>query len=158
MSERTPIREMFYEDLGVGQVYRTDSIEVTREEMLTFAGRYDPQPFHLEDDAGSRSVFGGMAASGWLTASLTMRLMILSNFRFANGVVGLGVESLRWPRPVFAGDRITAAIEVTAMRRSESKPQHGVVKFVTTTTNQRGEVVQVKTSNVLVPRRPPAMP
>jgi acyl dehydratase len=97
-----------------------------------------------------------MAASGWLTAALTMRLMILSEFKFGRGVVGLGVESLRWPRPVFAGDRITAAIEISAMRPSQSKPGHGVVKFVTTTTNQRGEVVQLKTSNVLVPLRPSA--
>ena len=153
MAQPAAVREMYYEDLAVGQVYRTDSIVVTKEEMLAFASRYDPQPFHLEEPAGRKSVFGGMAASGWLTAALTMRLMILSPFRFANGVIGLGVESLRWPRAVFAGDTITAAIEVTAMRASESKPQFGVVKFVTTTTNQRGEIVQLKTSNVLVPRR-----
>jgi acyl dehydratase len=144
---------LYYEDLAVGRIFKTDSIVVTQEEMLAFASRYDPQPFHLNAEAGKSSVFGGMAASGWLTAALTMRLMILSEFKFGRGVVGLGVESLRWPRPVFAGDRITATIEISAMRLSESKPGYGVVRFTTMTTNQRGELVQSKISNVLVPRR-----
>ena len=121
--------------------------------MLAFASRYDPQPFHLDEEAGKKSLFGGMSASGWMTAALTMRLMILSEFRFVHGAIGLGIESLRWPRPVFAGDELSAMIEVTAMRPSESKPAFGVIKFTTTTTNQAGEIVLTKVSNVLVPRR-----
>ena len=144
---------MFYEELVIGRAYRSGSIEVTAEEITTFAARYDPQPFHLDPVAAAQSVFGGLVASGWLTASLTMRLMVLSEFKFGRGVVGLGIETLRWPQPVRPGDVLTATVEIAAMRTSESKPDYGVVKIRTTTTNQRGETVQVMVSNVLVPRR-----
>jgi acyl dehydratase len=149
--------ELYYEDLNIGRVFHTDSIEVTREEIIAFASRYDPQPFHLDEAAAKDTAFGNLVSSGWLTAALTMRLMILSEFKFPRGVVGLGVDALRWPRPVLPGDKITAAVEITAMRASASKPAYGVVRIVTTTTNQRNEVVQTKTSNVLVPRRTPAV-
>ena len=144
---------MFYEELVIGRAYRSGSIEVTAEEITTFAARYDPQPFHLDPVAAAQSVFGGLVASGWLTASLTMRLMVLSEFKFGRGVVGLGIETLRWPQPVRPGDVLTATVEIAAMRTSESKPDYGVVKIRTTTANQRGETVQVMVSNVLVPRR-----
>ena len=146
MTEHFPAPELSYEDLTIGRRLRTGTIEVRREEMLAFASRYDPQPFHLEETAGQGSVFGGMSASGWFTAALTMRLMILGEFKFRGGAVGLGVE-------VHVGDRLTAETEVAAMRVSESRPAFGIVKFVTTTTNQRGEVVMTKTANVLIPRR-----
>ncbi len=145
--------QMFYEDLAVGRIYRSASLEVTLEEITTFAARYDPQPFHLDPGAGEQSVFGGLVASGWLTASLTMRLMVTSEFRFGSGVVGLGVDSLRWPQPVRPGDTLAAAVEVVAMRATASQPEHGVVKIRTTTTNQRDEPVQIMVSNVLVRRR-----
>lgn len=145
--------QMFYEDLAIGRTYRSEPIDVTLEEITTFATRYDPQPFHLDPEAGRASVFGGLVASGWLTASLTMRLMVKSEFRFGSGVIGLGVDSLRWPEPVRPGDTLTATVEVAAMRASASQPEHGVVKIRTTTTNQRAEVVQVMISNVLVRRR-----
>jgi acyl dehydratase len=148
-----PASRMYYEDLATGRTFRTASIDVTAEEVASFAARYDPQPFHLDPEAAKQSVFGGLVASGWMTAALTMRLMVKSEFDFGSGVVGLGVDSLRWPRPVRPGDRLTAEIEVMAMRTSESKPGFGVVKLKTTTHNQHGEVVQVQVSNVLVPRR-----
>ena len=144
---------MYYEDLTIGRVYRTGSVDVTAGEITTFAARYDPQIFHLDPIAAARTVFGGLVASGWLTASLTMRLMMTGEFKFGGGVVGLGVESLQWPRPVRPGDRLTVAVEVTAMRTSASKPDHGIVKIRTTTTNQDQQVVQAMISNVLVPRR-----
>lgn len=144
---------MFYDDLAVGRVFRTDTIDVTAEEITTFAARYDPQPFHLDPEAAKQTVFGGLVASGWMTAALTMRLMVNGEFKFGRGVVGLGVETLQWPRPVRPGDRIGAAVEIVAMRVSESKPQFGVAKIRTTTTNQHGETVQVMVSNILVPRR-----
>lgn len=144
--------QMFYEDLSNGRTYRSAPIAVTLEEITTFAARYDPQPFHLDPEAGRESVFGGLVASGWLTASLTMRLMVKSEFRFGSGVIGLGVDSLRWPEPVRPGDTLTATVEVVAMRVSASQPEHGVVKIRTTTTNQRDDVVQVMISNVLVRR------
>lgn len=150
MSEPT---QMFYEDLAVGRQYRGGTVAVTADEVRTFASRYDPQPFHLDPEAGAKSVFGGLVASGWLTASLTMRLMVQSEFRFGSGVVGLGVDSLRWPQPVRPGDVLGVMVEVMAMRTSESKPGFGIVKLKTTTTNQAGETVQVMVSNVLVRRR-----
>jgi acyl dehydratase len=128
-------------------------VEVTAEEITSFAARYDPQVFHLDPEAAGQSVFGGLVASGWLTASLTMRLMVTSEFKFGRGVVGLGVDSLRWPAPVRPGDQLTAAVEIVAMRVSESKPKFGVVRIRTTTTNQHGTVVQTLVSNVLVERR-----
>jgi acyl dehydratase len=145
--------DMYYEDLALGRVYRTAAVDVTAEEIRTFAARYDPQPFHLDAAAAQESVFGGLVASGWLTAALTMRLMVQSEFRFGSGVVGLGVDTLKWPRPVRPGDRLTATIEITAMRVSASKPGFGVMKIKTTTANQREETVQVMVSNVLVRRK-----
>lgn len=150
--------DLYYEDLAVSRVLRCGTVEVNREEMLDFATRYDPQRFHLEEEAGNDSLFGGMSASGWFTAALTMGLMVRGEFRFGGGAVGLGIDELRWPRPVHAGDRLTATVEVAAMRPSASRPSHGVVKFVTTTRNQHGEVVMTKSAQVLVPRRPQARP
>lgn len=146
--------QLFFEDLAVGNVYRTGKVEVTAEEVRAFAARYDPQPFHLDEAAGRASVFGGLVASGWMTAGLTMRLMVTGEFGFGNGAVGLGVETLQWPRPVRPGDVLTAQVEVMAARASNSQPRHGIVKLRTTTINQAEETVQVMVSNVMVPRRP----
>lgn len=145
--------QMYYEDLEVGRVYTTGSIEVSAEEAATFAARYDPQPFHMDLAAAQQSVFGGIVASGWLTAALTMRLMVEGALGVGGGVVGLGVDLLRWPQPVRPGDTLTALVEVMTMRVSESKPAWGVVKLRTLTTNQTGAVVQEMLSNILVPRR-----
>jgi acyl dehydratase len=146
--------QVYYEDLMIGRVYAAGSVDVTADEITRFASRYDPQPFHLDPAAAEKSVFGGLVASGWLTASLTMRLMVTSEFKFGAGVVGLGIDTLQWPRPVRPGDRLSATIEVTSLRASQSKPEHGVAKIRTMTTNQRGEIVQIMVSNILVPRRP----
>lgn len=145
---------LYFDDLVVGRSHRCGDVAVTEAEALAFAARYDPQPFHLDAAAGRRSVFGGLAASGWLTAALTMRLMVTGGLDLGDGAVGLGVDSLQWPKPVFPGDTLSVAVEALALRASASRPAFGVAKFRTTTTNQRGEVVQVMTSNVLVPRRP----
>jgi acyl dehydratase len=144
---------MFYEDFAIGRVYRSETVEVTAEEIVQFASRYDPQPFHVDPVGAEKSVFGGLVASGWLTASLTMRLMVTSEIKFGTGVIGLGVDSVQWPLPVRPGDTLTATVEVTAMRTSESKPDFGLMKIRTTTANQRGETVQVMLSNVMVRRR-----
>ena len=146
--------QMYYEDLAIGRTYRTTSVEVTAEEVKAFAARYDPQPFHLDPVAAEKSVFGGLVASGWMTAALTMRLMVTSEFKFGSGVVGLGVDTLQWPKPVRPGDRLAATMEITAMRTSESKPNYGIAKLRTTTTNQHGGIVQVMISTILIPRRP----
>lgn len=143
-----------FEDLAIGRTYRCRTVEVTAEEITRFAARYDPQPFHLDPIAAQESVFGGLVASGWLTAALTMHLMVGSELEFGPGVVGLGVDTLQWPKPVRPGDCLSATIEVIAMRASASKPDFGIAKIRTTTTNQRGEIVQTMLSNILVRRRP----
>ncbi len=145
---------LYFEDLAVGAAFGTPSVEVTAEEVRTFAARYDPQPFHLDEAAGRASVFGAMVASGWMTAALTMRLMVQSEMRLADGAVGLGIDALDWPRPVRPGDTLTARMEIEAVRVSESRPEFGVVKLRTTTRNQHGRRVQVLVSNILVRRRP----
>jgi acyl dehydratase len=152
MSETAPA-QLFFEDLVVGRVFHTASVDVTAEEITTFAARYDPQPFHTDPIAAKQTVFGGLVASGWMTAALTMRLMMTGEFHFGSGVVGLGVDTLQWPRPVRPGDRLTASVEVMSTRTSQSRPAHGIVKIRTTTTNQDKAVVQVMVSNVLAPRR-----
>ncbi|HUR59768.1 MAG TPA: MaoC family dehydratase [Opitutaceae bacterium] len=155
MSDTGP-KQLYFDDLTVGRVFHTTAVEVTVEEIVSFAGRYDPQPFHTDPVAAEKTVFGGLVASGWMTAALTMRLMMTGEFHFGSGVVGLGVDSLQWPRPVRPGDRLTASVEVMGTRTSKSRPAHGIVKIRTTTTNQENAVVQVMVSNVLAPRRPPA--
>ena len=145
--------QLFFEDLAVGRTYETGSVAVTEDEVTSFAGRYDPQPFHTDAEAAKASVFGGLIASGWMTAALTMRLMVTGEFGFGSGAIGLGVESLQWPRPVRPGDTLTATVDVLAARTSRSQPAHGIVKMRTTTHNQQGETVQVMVSHVLVPRR-----
>ena len=144
---------LYYEDLAIGRRFSTATVEVTAAEMIEFASRYDPQPFHLDEVAGRASVFGGLVASGWMTGLLTMRLMLNGEMKLAGGMIGLGVEALQWPRAVRPGDRLTAVTEVMEMRLSTSKPDYGVVKFRTTTTNQAGETVQVFHVNQLVLRR-----
>lgn len=142
-----------FDDLVEGHVYRSAAVTVTAEEIIGFATRYDPQPFHLDPAAAQRSVFGGLVASGWLTASLTMRLMVTSDFQLGGGAIGLGVESMVWPLPVRPGDALSANVEVLTKRLSGSKPGFGIVKIRTTTQNQQGEVVQTMVSNILIRRR-----
>jgi acyl dehydratase len=147
---------LYYEDLAPGRRFRTGIAEVTAAEITEFAARFDPQPFHLDAAAGEQSVFGGMAASGWLTGALTMRLMVQGEMRLAGGLIGLGIDSLQWPRAVHPGDRLTAVTEVVEMRPSASKPEYGVVRLRTETTNQDGETVQILVANQLVRRCTPA--
>lgn len=149
----SPAALLHYEDLVVGRIFRTGTVEVTAADIVEFAARFDPQPFHLDDAAGRESVFGGLVSSGWLTGALTTLLIVQGELRLAGGLIGLGIDSVQWPHAVRPGDRLTAASEVVAMRLSESRPGYGVVKFRTTTTNQRGETVQIVVLNNLVRRR-----
>ena len=129
---------------------------MTAAEIKSFAAQFDPQPFHLDEDAASASVFGGLAASGWHTAGLTMRLLV-DGLQIAGGLVGAAVE-VAWPQPARPGDRLRVAVEVLEARASRSKPAQGVVKLRTTTRNQAGEALQVMTSTMLVRVRRPAQP
>lgn len=150
--------EHYFEDLAVGQVFASGCVRVTAEEIKRFAAQFDPQPFHLDEEVARGTIFGGLAASGWHTAALTMRLMVEGEFRPAGGLIGAGLDELRWSRPVRPGDELRAESEILEMRTSQSRPGQGLVKLRTTTRNQEGETVQVLVANVVVPRRPESQP
>jgi acyl dehydratase len=129
---------------------------VEADRIKSFAAEFDPQPFHLDDAAARETIFRGLAASGWHTAAMTMRLLVESEFEPAGGIIGGGFDELRWPRPVRPGDELRVESEVLETRPSKSRPAHGLVKVRTTTLNQHNEPVQVFVANLLVPRRSPA--
>jgi len=126
---------------------------VDNERIKSFAAEFDPQPFHLHEEAARNSVFQGLAASGWHTAALTMRLLVESEFKPAGGIIGAGFDEFRWPRPVRPGDELHLKIEVLEARPSKSRPDQGLIKVRTTTLNQHDEAVQVNVGNLIVPRR-----
>jgi acyl dehydratase len=144
----------FLEDFAVGQVFKSGRKRVEKDEIFAFASQFDPQPFHLDEDAARRSPFQGLAASGWHTAAMTMRLLVDGEFRPAGGILGVGFDELSWPRAVRPGDELNAQSEVLEVRPSKSRPDRGMIRVRTTTFNQNNEPVQVFTGNLLVPRRP----
>ena len=145
--------EKYLEDFAPGQVYRSGRTRVETDRVKAFASEFDPQPFHLDEDAAGRSIFGGLAASGWHTAALTMRLLVESDFKPAGGIVGAGFEELRWPLPVRPGDELYVEAEVLEVRPSKSRPSQGLIKVRTTTRNEKGEAVQISVGNLVVRRR-----
>lgn len=149
------MNEKYLEDLRVGDRFGSDSFHVTEESIIAFARNFDPQPFHLDSAAAERSVFKGLVASGWHTAAMSRKLFVTGELRPAGGSVGLGVDELRWPRPVKPGDTLRLVTEILEVRPSQSKPDRGVIRIRNVTTNQRGEVVQSFVASVLVRRRLP---
>ena len=148
--------ELYYEDLYRGQKFNSNrTYKVTAEEIKQFAERYDPQPFHLDEAAGESSFFKGLAASGWLTAAIVMRLRVES-IQIAGGMIGAGVEEIRWMKPVRPGDALRTEAEILEVRLSNSRPTFGVVRSRTTTFNQREEIVMRSVVNFLAPLRSPA--
>ncbi|MEO4002085.1 MaoC family dehydratase [Mesorhizobium sp. CAU 1732] len=147
---------LYLEDFAAGQVFKAGPLRIGEDDIRAFAGVYDPQPFHLDDEAARTSIFGGLAASGWHTAAITMRLLVGSAFKPAGGIIGAGFEELRWPRPVRPGDELRIESEVLEVRPSKTKPTQGMIKARTTTLNQNGEAVQVSVDNLVVQRKPPA--
>jgi acyl dehydratase len=144
---------LYFEDLAVGQKFATSTLSVDAPAIIAFAAEYDPQPFHLDDEAARHTIFEGLAASGWHTAALTMRLCVTSDFRPAGGILGIGGE-LTWLKPVRPGDELRVEIEVTETRVSRSRPGQGIVKIRLTTLNQQGEPVQTFAPTLFVDRRP----
>ena len=150
----TPEKKRLYlEDLHVGQRFVTGSLAIDAEQIKAFARQFDPQPFHVDEEAAKQSFFGGLAASGWHTASLTMRLLVDDGPAFAGGNIGAGVE-VAWPRATRPGDVLTVECEVTDIKPSLTKPERGIVSMRNETKNQRGEVVQVLKSKSLALRKP----
>ena len=144
----------YLEDFAAGQTFNTGRHRVDKEQIIAFARQFDPQPFHTDEEAARQSPFGGLAASGWHTAGMTMRLMLDGEFRPAGGILGVGFDDLSWPRPVRPGDELRAKSEVLEVRPSKSRPDRGTIKVRTTTFNQNNEPVMIFTGNLLVPRRP----
>ena len=145
----------YFEDLAVGQKFGSPTLSVDAAAIKAFAAEFDPQPFHLDEAAARRSLFEGLAASGWHTAALTMRLCVAGDFRPAGGILGIGGE-LAWLKPVRPGDQLRVECEVLETRLSRSRPGQGVVKIRVTTLNQDGDAVQTFTPTLFVDRRPEA--
>jgi acyl dehydratase len=145
---------LYFEDLAVGQTFGTGTVTVEPEEVKAFAAEFDPQPFHLDEEAARGSPFGGLVASGWHTAALTMRLLVGGELRVVGGLIGLGVEELSWPRPVRPGDVLRVESEVLGLRPSGSKPDRGIVRVRNTTLNGEGQPVMTQVVTMVVPRRP----
>jgi len=146
--------ERYLEDFEPGQTFGSGRIRLDAARIESFAAEFDPQPFHLDERAAADSIFRGLAASGWYTAAITMRLLVDSDLKPAGGIVGAGFDELRWPRPVRPGDELHVESEVLATRASKSRPDQGVIKVRTTTLNQHNEPVQVSLGNLIVRRRP----
>ena len=146
---------LYLEDFTPGQRFAGRTrIRIEEARVKAFASEFDPQAFHLDEGAASASIFRGLAASGWHTAAVTMRLLVDSEFRPACGIVGAGFDELRWPQPTRPGDELRVESEVLEVRQSKSRPEQGLVKVRTNTLNQNGEVVQISIGNVVVPCRP----
>jgi acyl dehydratase len=143
----------YLEDFAVGQTFGSGRLRIDKERALAFAAEFDPQPFHLDEAAARRSIFGGLTASGWHTAAVTMRLLVETELKPAGGIIGAGLDECRWPRPVRPGDELRIECEVIEVRPSKSRPEQGLIKLRTTTLNQDGEAVLVHVLNLVVLRR-----
>ena len=146
----------YYEDIEVGSRSAFGRYKVTREEVMEFAGKYDPQPFHLDDEAAAQTHFGRLSASGWHTCAMTMA-MLVGNMKGEKsaGLGSPGVDQLRWKKPVYPGDTLRCESEVIEKRRSASRPEMGIFKTRTQTFNQNDEVVLDMISNGLIATRDP---
>jgi acyl dehydratase len=138
--------EHYLDDFAVGQTFGSRRMRIDEDRIKSFAAEFDPQPFHFDAEAARKSLFGGLAASGWHTAALTMRLLVESEIKPVGGIVGAGFDEFRWPRPVRPGDELRVESEVLEVRASKSRPEQGIIKVRTTT--------QIFVGNLVVPRRP----
>src|SRR5438270_13055364 len=145
------MNQRYFEELKAGERFKSATYNVSEEQIISFAREFDPQPFHLDSAVARQTMFKGLIASGWHTAAITMRLFV-QTLNFAEGVIGLGVDELRWPNAVRPGDALQVETEIVDLRMSRSKPTHGIVRLRNATTNQRGEVVQTMAASALVLR------
>jgi len=143
---------LYFDDLRVGDRFSSGEHALDEAQIKAFAAQFDPQPFHLDSEAAKDSIFGGLAASGWHTAAVTMKLMVSSGLQIAGGMVGAGGE-LQWPRPTRPSDVLHVEMEVLGLRPSSSRPDRGMATLRSETKNQHGEVLQVLTSKMVLPRR-----
>jgi acyl dehydratase len=149
---RVSMSERYFEDLKAGDRFKSGTYGMREEQIISFAGEFDPQPFHLDAAVADQTMFKGLIASGWHTAAITMRLFV-QTLNFAEGAIGLGVDELRWPNAVRPGDMLQVETEIIDLRESRSRPNHGVARLRNVTTNQHGAVVQTMSASALVLRR-----
>jgi len=145
-------RTFFLDDLSVGQRFSSSSHTIDAAQIKAFAAQFDPQPFHLDGEAAKATLFGGLAASGWHTAAITMKLLVESGLPLRGGIIGSGGE-ISWPKPTRPGDTLTVVSEVEELTPSRSRPDRGMVRVRSETRNQHGETVQVLIAKLVVPRR-----
>src|ERR1700722_20881123 len=150
------MKEQYFEDYAVGQTFLTGKHRIDKHQIVAFAKQFDPQYYHLDEEAAKNSPFKGLAASGWYTAAITMRLLVDGEFKPAGGIIGVGFDELSWMRPVRPGDELHVKSEILEIRPSKSKKDRGTVRGRNTTFNQNDEAVQTFIGNLLVPRRTPA--
>jgi acyl dehydratase len=148
-------KRYYLEDLYVGQRFTSATHEIDAAQIKAYARQFDPQPFHLDDEAAKATLFGGLAASGWHTAAISMRLMVETGLPLAGGILGAGGE-INWPKPTRPGDILHVVSEIEDITPSRSRPDRGMVRVRNETRNQRGEIVQVLMAKLIVPRRTPA--
>ncbi|WP_118132958.1 MaoC family dehydratase [Oceanicella sp. SM1341] len=140
---------LYLDDLSVGQRFLSGTFTLSEDCLKGFARAYDPQPFHLDDIAARATLFGGLAASGWQTAAITMKLLVEGASQLAGGIIGAGAE-IRWPRPTRAGDTLQVESEVVRIIAPRARPRQGVVVMRNRTRNQDREIVQVMTARLIV--------
>src|SRR5262245_16547868 len=154
MTQASPnVPQLYLEDLHVGQRFVSGTYRITEDQIRAFALEFDPQPFHLDEAKAKASIFAGLAASGWHTAAVAMRLLVTGGLPLGNGIIGLGGD-LTWPNPTRPGDTLHVESEIVEITPSRSKPNQAVVKVKSTTLNQEGKAVYVFTGKVLVFKRP----
>jgi acyl dehydratase len=147
-----PNERFHLDDLQVGQRFTSRTHVIDEAQIKAFARQFDPQPFHLDDEAAKRTIFAGLAASGWHTAAITMRLLVETGLPLAGGIIGAGGE-LAWPKPTRPGDTLQVESEVVEITPSRSRPDRGTATVRSLTRNQRNEVVQELRAKLIVSRR-----
>jgi len=150
-TQRSDKELLYFDDLRVGQRFVTSEHRLDEEQIKVFARQFDPQPFHLDAEAAKASIFGGLVASGWHTAAVTMRLT--SELPLVGGAIGAGVE-IAWPKPTRPDSVLHVECEIMDLKPSRSRPDRGIATMRSETKNQFGETVQVLTAKLVVPRRP----
>jgi acyl dehydratase len=143
---------LYLDDLKVGQRFLSGTHALDANEIKAFARQFDPQPFHLDEETAKNTFFAGLAASGWHVAAITMKLLVVGGAPIAGGVIGAGGE-IAWPNPTRPGDVLHVESEVIEITPSRSRPNRGIVALRSETRNQRGDVVQILTAKLVVPRR-----
>ncbi|CAN7408363.1 MaoC family dehydratase [Acidovorax sp. LjRoot194] len=152
LPDPAPPQPLYLDDLAVGDRFTSGEHAMDEAQIKAFAAQFDPQPFHLDEAAGRATLFGGLAASGWHTAAITMRLQVTTGLPIAGGIIGAGAE-ISWPRPTRATDVLHVVSEVLEIQPSRSKPDRGMVTVRSETRNQQGDVLQLSTVRIVVPRR-----